>query len=185
MLSKILSVTGRPGLYKLVSTNKNMNIVESLSDGKRIPVYVHEKVIALSDISIYTESGDTPLREVFKAIKEKEGGNQVSLGSKPSGEQLFAYLSEVLPDYNRESVYASDVKKMVAWYNLLTEHQIDIEEELSDEEGANLEEEGTTSEEEGTNLEEEGTTASDNEITAIEEISNQETGTDKGKEEGA
>ena len=74
---------------------------------------------------------------------------------------------------------------MVAWYNLLTEHQIDIEEELSDEEGANLEEEGTTSEEEGTNLEEEGTTASDNEITAIEEISNQETGTDKGKEEGA
>src|SRR5690554_1454869 len=73
MLSKILSVTGRPGLYKLVSTNKNMNIVESLSDGKRIPVYVHEKVIALSDISIYTESGDTPLREVFKAIKEKEG----------------------------------------------------------------------------------------------------------------
>lgn len=173
MLSKILSVTGRPGLYKLVSTNKNMNIVESLSDGKRIPVYVHEKVIALNDISIYTESGDTPLREVFKAIKEKEGGNQVSLGAKPSGAQLFAYLSEVLPDYNKESVYASDVKKMITWYNLLAEHQIDLEEELSDEEKANLEEEETASDE--------GTT-SDNDIKATEETSNQETGTNKEKE---
>lgn len=128
MLSEILSITGRPGLYKLVSTNKNMNIVESLADGKRVPVYAQEKVVALSDVSIYTQSGDTPLREVLKKIKEKENGGQVSLGSKPSGEKLFTYLGEVLPDYSRDSVYAGDVKKLISWYNTLIEYNIDFEE---------------------------------------------------------
>lgn len=111
MLSKILSITGRPGLYKLISTNKNLNIVESLADRKRIPVYPQEKVVALSDVSIYTTDGDAPLRSVLKKIKEKEGGEKLSLGPKSSGKELFAYLEEILPDYNRESVYASDVKK--------------------------------------------------------------------------
>lgn len=129
MLSEILSITGRPGLYKLVSTNKNMNIVESLADGKRVPVYAQEKVVALSDVSIYTQSGDTPLREVLKKIKEKEGGGQVSLGTKPSGKKLFTYLEEVLPDYSRDSVYAGDVKKLISWYNTLTEYNIDFEED--------------------------------------------------------
>lgn len=136
MLSEILSVTGRPGLYKLVSTNKNMNIVESLADGKRVPVYAQEKVVALSDVSIYTQSGDTPLREVFKKIKEKEDGKQVSLGSKPSGKELFAYLAEVLPDYSRDSVYAGDVKKLISWYNILIEHNIDLEESDKEEKSA-------------------------------------------------
>lgn len=134
MLSKILSVTGRPGLYKLISTNKNLNIVESLADGKRIPIYAQEKVVALSDVSIYTNEGDTPLREVLKAIKEKESGNKVAIGSKASGNELFAYLKEVLPDYSRESVYASDVKKLISWYNILMEHKIDLDEvEKTDE----------------------------------------------------
>ncbi len=134
MLSKILSVTGRPGLYKLISTNKNLNIVESLADGKRIPIYAQEKVVALSDVSIYTNEGDTPLREVLKAIKEKESGNIVTIGSKASGNELFAYLKEVLPDYSRESVYASDVKKLISWYNILMEHKIDLDEvEKTDE----------------------------------------------------
>lgn len=140
MLSEILSITGRPGLYKLVSANKNMNIVESLGDGKRIPVYAQEKVVALSDVSIYTQSGDIPLREVFKKIKEKEGGQQVSLGSKPSGKELFVYLGEVLPDYSRDSVYAGDVKKMISWYNILTEHNIDLEEAEEAEEAEETEE---------------------------------------------
>ena len=129
MLSKILSVTGRPGLYKLISTGKNLNIVESVGNGKRLPVYVHEKVVALSDVSIYTNDGDTPLREVLKRMKEKENGGRASVGSKASGNELFAYLREVLPDYNRESVYASDVKKIISWYNILLENQIDLEEE--------------------------------------------------------
>ena len=128
MLSEILSITGRPGLYKLISTNKNMNIVESLADGKRVPVYAQEKVVALSDVSIYTQNGDTPLRDVLKKIKEKEEGKQVSLGSKSSSKQLFAYLEEVLPDYSRDSVYAGDIKKLISWYNILTTHNIDLEE---------------------------------------------------------
>jgi len=76
MLTKILSVSGKPGLYKLISTSKNMNIVESLADGKRIPIYLSEKAVALSDVSIYTEEEDVPLREVFAKIKEKEGGKK-------------------------------------------------------------------------------------------------------------
>ena len=127
MLSKILSITGRPGLYKLISTNKNLNIVESLADGKRIPVYPQEKVVALSDVSIYTSDGDTPLREVMRQMKEKEKGGKASIGSKASGSELFAYLKEVLPDYSRESVYASDVKKIISWYNILIENGIDLE----------------------------------------------------------
>lgn len=133
MLSEILSVTGRPGLYKLISTNKNMNIVESLGDGKRVPVYAQEKVVALSDVSIYTQSGDTPLREVLKTMKEKETGKQVTLGSKPSGKELFAYLAEVLPDYSKDSVYTGDIKKIISWYNTLIEHNIDLEAEKSGE----------------------------------------------------
>lgn len=105
-----------------------MNIVESLSDGKRVPVYAQEKVISLGDVSIYTQNGDTPLRDVLKQMKEKENGQKVSLGSKASSKELFAYLGEVLPDYNRESVYAGDVKKLISWYNTLVEQNIDLEE---------------------------------------------------------
>jgi hypothetical protein len=134
MLSKILSVTGRPGLFKLISTGKNLNIVESLADGKRIPVYAQEKVVALSDVSIYTNDGDTPLRDVLKKIKEKENGSKVAIGTKASGNELFTYLKEVLPDYSRESVYASDVKKLISWYNILIENKIDLDEvETTDE----------------------------------------------------
>lgn len=140
MLSKILSVTGRPGLYKLISTNQNLNIVESLADGKRIPVHAQEKVVALSDVSIYTNDGDTPLREVLKRIKEKEEGKEVSLGKKPSGNVLFSYLAEVLPDYSKESVYASDVKKLISWYNLLMKYDVELDEAEPDEEVEDTEE---------------------------------------------
>lgn len=137
MLTKILSVSGRPGLYKLISTGKNLNVVESLADGKRIPVYLQEKIVALSDVSIYTENGDTPLREVFKSIKEKENGKQVSLGSKSSSKEVFDYLNEVLPDYDRDKVYASDAKKLISWYNILAEKGIDFDEEEKPEEQEN------------------------------------------------
>ncbi|NLY25831.1 MAG: DUF5606 domain-containing protein [Bacteroidales bacterium] len=134
MLSKILSVTGRPGLFKLISTGKNLNIVESLADGKRIPVYAQEKVVALSDVSIYTNDGDTPLRDVLRSIKEKENGGKVTMGTKASGNELFNYLKEVLPDYSKESVYASDVKKLISWYNILMENRIDLDEVETKEE---------------------------------------------------
>ncbi len=141
MLSNILSIAGKPGLYKLISTNKNLNIIESLSDGKRVPLHAREKVITLSDVSVYTNEGDTPLREVFIAIREKQGEEKISLGAKSTNKEFFSFFEKVLPNYSRESVYASDVKKIVTWYNLLTEHGIDFEEE--EEEQEEQEEEGS------------------------------------------
>lgn len=127
MLTKILSVSGKPGLYKLISTSKNLNIVESLLDGKRIPVYLTEKVVALSDVSIYTTEEDMPLREVFQKIKEKENGEKTVLGSKSSNGEVFRYFGEVLPNYDTEKVYASDIKKILSWYNILINSGIDFE----------------------------------------------------------
>lgn len=128
MLTKILSISGKPGLYQLISTGKNLNIVESIVDGKRIPVYFSEKVVALSDVSIYTTDSDVPLREVFQKIKEKEEGKKVSIGTKSSGNEIFGYFETILPNYDTDKVYASDVKKLISWYNLLIENNIDFEE---------------------------------------------------------
>jgi hypothetical protein len=141
MLSKILSVAGRPGLYKLISTNKTLNVVESFADGKRIPVYAQEKMVALSDVSIYTESGDTPLRDVLTKMKERENGAQIALGSKSPNNEIFAYMKEILPDYDTEKVYASDIKKLLSWYNILIEHNIDLEEQPTEETSAEVESE--------------------------------------------
>ncbi|HBG41833.1 MAG TPA: hypothetical protein DDZ96_10145 [Porphyromonadaceae bacterium] len=147
MLTKILSVSGRPGLYKLVSTGKNLNIVESLADGKRIPVYVQEKAVALSDVSIYTAADDVPLKEVLTKIKEKENGNPVTIGAKPSNKELFDYLEQILPDYDTEKVYASDIKKLLSWYNILVEHGIDFEKAEKEEEAEGKSDDGETPEE--------------------------------------
>ncbi|SCM57730.1 DUF5606 family protein [Petrimonas mucosa] len=127
MLTKVLSISGKPGLYKLISTTKNLNIVESLLDGKRVPVYLTEKVVALSDVSIYTTEEDVPLREVFRKIKEKENGEKTTLGSKSSNAEVFRYFGEVLPNYDTEKVYASDIKKILSWYNILIGNGIDFE----------------------------------------------------------
>ena len=129
MLTKILSVSGKPGLYKLISTSKNLNIVESLLDGKRVPVYLTEKVVALSDVSIYTTEEDMPLREVFQKIKEKENGEKTVLGSKSSNGEVFRYFEEILPNYDTEKVYASDIKKILNWYNILINSGIDFDQE--------------------------------------------------------
>lgn len=136
MLTKILSISEKPGLYKLVSTGKNLNVVESLNDGKRIPIYLTEKVIALSDVSIYTTESDVPLREVFAKIKEKENGEKSSITTKASSKELFAFLGEILPTYDTDKVYASDVKKIISWYNALITANIDFEkiDSLSEEE---------------------------------------------------
>lgn len=122
MLKTILSISGKPGLYKLVSQAKNMLIVESLQTGKRQPAYAHEKIISLGDIAIFTDEDDIPLGEVLNAIKEKENGAQAALDiKKADNETLRAYLAEVLPNFDRERVYPTDIKKLVSWYNLLVE----------------------------------------------------------------
>lgn len=123
MLKKILSVSGRPGLFKLISQGKNMYIVESISDGKRIPTYPRDKVVSLGDIAIYTTTEEVPLATVLNTIKEKENGQKVNLpGTQP--EQLKKYFEGILPDFDREKVYPSDIKKLVNWYNMLIEANI-------------------------------------------------------------
>ncbi len=122
MLKTILSISGKPGLFKLISQAKNMLIVESLQTGKRQPAYAHEKIISLGDIAIFTDEEDVPLSEVLNAIKEKENGAKVILDiKKADNETLRAYLAEVLPNFDRERVYPTDIKKLISWYNLLVE----------------------------------------------------------------
>ena len=119
-LSKVLSVTGKSGLFKLLSHNKNSFIVESLTDGKRMPVFPNDGVATLDNISIFTEDEDVPLQEVLLAIFKKENGAQSPVNVSDSN-ALKAYFAEVLPNYDRERVYVSNMKKVILWYNQLIE----------------------------------------------------------------
>lgn len=121
MLKKILSVSGKPGLYKLVSQGKSMLIVEALTDGRRLPVYAREKIISLGDIAIYTDGDEVPLYEVLNSVKAKEEGKAVSSidAARATPDQLRAYMAEVLPNFDRERVYPTDIKRLLSWYNLL------------------------------------------------------------------
>lgn len=120
MLETILTITGRPGLYKVVAqSGKGMIIVESLIDKKRIPSFAHEKAVSLNDIAMFTNDGERPLREILTLIKEKENGKTASIAPKASGAELFAWFEGILPDFDRDRVHPSDVKKLVQWYNLL------------------------------------------------------------------
>ena len=153
MLKEILAVSGKPGLFKLVSRGSNMTIVESLVDKKRIPTYSRDKVLSLGDISIFTDEEEVPIREVFTLIKEKEGGNKVSIDiSNASNDDLRKYLAVVLPNFDRDRVYPSDIKKMLKWYDLLITNGITDfsvkKEEIEDEKVVEEEGGGDTSEEE-------------------------------------
>lgn len=120
MLKTILTISGKPGLYKVIAqANKNMIIVESLADKKRMPSYTNDRAVALGDIAMFTEEGEVPLRDVLTKVYEKEGGKQASVDPKASGAELFAWFETVLPTFDREHVYPTDVKKLVQWYNLL------------------------------------------------------------------
>jgi hypothetical protein len=124
----ILAISGQPGLSKLISEAKNCIIVESLLTGKRMPVYSTSKVSSLADIAIFTETGEVTLKEVFKNISEKENGGEIAV--KESGPDLKAYFEQILPDYDRNRVYTSDMKKIVQWYNLLLKNNLlDLEDE--------------------------------------------------------
>lgn len=121
MLKNILSISGRPGLFRLVNRGKNMLIVESIGSGKRVPAYAHDKVISLGDISIYTEDEDIPLGTVLESVKEKNGGKAVDIKALGSDSEVREYFAEILPDFDREKVYTSDIKKLLTWYNQLLE----------------------------------------------------------------
>ncbi len=131
MLEKILAISGKPGLYKLVSRGNNSLIVETLdAQKKRLPVFGTDKVISLADIAMYTDEEEVPLRRVFKNILEKEGGKKTSLDyKKASKDELAAFMAEALPNYDRDRVYPADMKKLAQWYNILIENEItDFEE---------------------------------------------------------
>lgn len=126
MLKTILSISGKPGLYKLISQGKNMLIVESLdASKKRFPAYGNEKIISLADIAMYTDEEEVPLYEVLESMNTKENGQAVTLDSKKAKpEELRAYLAEVLPNFDRDRVYVADIKKLIQWYNILIENGI-------------------------------------------------------------
>ncbi len=119
MLKTILSISGRPGLFRLVNRGKGMLIVEDIASGKRTPAYARDKVISLGDISIYTDEGDTPLSGVLDAVKTKNEGNPVDIKSLGKDDAVRAYFAEILPNFDQEKVYTTDIKKLLSWYNLL------------------------------------------------------------------
>jgi hypothetical protein len=136
MLKEILSISGKPGLYKVVSQGKNMLVVESLIDGKRIPTYSRDKVVSLGDIAMFTDTAEVPLRQVLNNIKVKENGAQCPVDPKADSTVLKKYMAEILPDYDRERVYPSDMRKLFNWYNILINSGITDFEELVTEEKA-------------------------------------------------
>jgi len=135
MLKGILSISGQSGLFKMVAESKNNIIVESLETLKRLPVHSTSKVSALEDIAIYTENGDVPLKDILKAISDKENGGP-TISSKASANELKVYFEKVVPEYDKDRVYVSDIKKVLLWYNTLqsknlldfTEVESDVEE---------------------------------------------------------
>lgn len=123
-LTKILSISGMSGLFKVVAHGKSGLIVESLADKKRIPVHSSNKISVLDSISIYANSGDTiPLQDLLKKIYEKQNGGKAP-DSKSSDDELKKFFGEVLPEYDKEKVHTSDIRKAILWYNQLQKTDI-------------------------------------------------------------
>jgi len=132
-LSGIISISGKPGLFKVLSSNRNSLVVESLIDGKKTTALPTHRISALEDIAIYTEDADVPLKDVYRTIYEKESGGPAP-NHKGNMAELKSYLLEILPDYDEDRVYNSDIKKLYQWYNVL--HKADALTLESDEEDA-------------------------------------------------
>lgn len=140
-LDKILSISGKPGLYKLLTQTRSGFVGESLLDGKRLSVGIRNNVSVLSEIAIYTLEEEMPLREVFQKIKEKENGGKTSVSHKDDRLKLEEYFFEVLPNYDEDRVYPSDIKKVVQWYNILVDKGITDFSDSNDEDSNKSEEE--------------------------------------------
>ena len=123
-LDKILAIGGKPGLYKLVTQTRGGFVAESLLDKKRTTVGLRSNVSVLSEIAIYTLDEELPLQAVFLKIQEKEAGKKTSVGHKDDKLKLEEYFFEILPNYDEDRVYASDIKKVIQWYNILHENGI-------------------------------------------------------------
>ena len=137
-LDKVLAISGKPGIYELKTQTRSGFLAQSLVDGKKISVGLRHNVSVLSEIAIYTLSQELPLREVFQKIKEKENG-QPTISHKSSKDELEEFFFNVIPDYDEDRVYPSDIKKVVQWYNILQKN--DMMNFDAPEEGAQDEEE--------------------------------------------
>ena len=141
MLQTILSIAGKPGLYKLVSRGKSNLIVESLDEThKRQPAFATDRVTSLADIAMFTDSEDVPLGEILTKLRDKENGKVASLNwHKASAKELQAYFGEVLPNFDRDRVHNSDIKKLLQWYEILVKAgETNFEEDMKPTEGDNI-----------------------------------------------
>ncbi|MBQ1973842.1 MAG: DUF5606 domain-containing protein [Paraprevotella sp.] len=140
MLETILAISGKPGLYRLVSRGNRNLIVESLeAAGKRFPTFATDKIISLADIAMYTNDEEVPLRQVLNNIKTKQNGAKVDIDvKKASPAELVQFMGEVLPEFDRDRVYNGDIKKLISWYNILVEQGLtDFDEPAQTAEGDN------------------------------------------------
>jgi len=140
-METILSIAGKPGLYKLVSRGKMNLIVEAIdATHRRLPAFASDRVTSLADIAMYTDAEDIPLWQVLKSLGEKEQSKECSLNYKKcSADELHAFFAEVLPSYDRDRVHDSDIKKLIQWYNILVNNGItDFEATLAPTMGDNV-----------------------------------------------
>jgi dephospho-CoA kinase len=141
MKQTILAISGKPGLYKLVSRGKNSLIVEALDGtGKRIPAFGTDRITSLADIAMFTETEDVPLMKILASLRDLEKGKASSLNyKKASPDELHEYFTKVLPEWDRDRVHNSDIKKLLQWYDILVQAGItDFEEEMTPTEGDNI-----------------------------------------------
>ncbi len=131
MIKTILSIAGKPGLYRLVSQGRNMLIVESIATGKRMPAFARDKVMSLGDIAMYTTGDDIPLADVLELVKVKTDCKPVDVKTFAGDVEMRAFFGEGLPEFDRDRVHDSDIRKLFQWYNLLLDAGItDFKEEM-------------------------------------------------------
>lgn len=135
MLQTILAISGKPGLYKLLSRGKNNLIVETIDEThRRVPAFATDRITSLADIAMYTTSEDVPLSKVLESMKTLEAGKASSVDyRKASPDELREYFGKILPDFDRDRVHNSDIKKLIQWYNILINNGITEFEEKTEE----------------------------------------------------
>lgn len=134
-ISNCYSISGKPGLFKMLSQSKTGAVMESIVDGKRLPVFINDKISSLGEISMFTTGEDVPLKIVLQNIFRKENKEKTSVSPKDNDPTLQNWFSEILPEWDQERIYVSDIKKVVAWYNILIDNNlIDLEENSSETE---------------------------------------------------
>ncbi len=132
-LKDIMAISGKPGLYKFISQGRNAMIVENLENNTRMSAFASDKVSTLEDIAIFTEDQDVPIKDVLKNIFDKENGRE-TISHKSANEELKTWFESILPDYDRDRVYVSDIKKVIQWYNILQKMEMLVFEDVKENE---------------------------------------------------